>query len=376
MKIHEFDARRVFADHGLPVPPSRIARDPDAAGDAARGFGGPVVVKAQVLVGGRGKAGGVKLAANADQARAAAESILGMDIHGETVRKVLVAPAIDIEREFYLGAVLDRARDCVAVMASAEGGVEIEQIAEASPEAIHSVHVDGADGLAGWQARQLGFSLGLAPEQVRPFVPIAQGLMRAFFAVDASLAEVNPLVLDGAGAFRALDAKINIDDSAMFRHPELEDLRDPSQESAAEAQARMADISHIQLSGAIGCMVNGAGLAMATMDVIKHYGGEPANFLDVGGGAGPDRVATAFRLILDDPNVRAVFVNIFAGITRADDVARGILEARPAMSRDVPLVVRLVGTNEDEGIRLLADAGIQAVRSMDEAAQFAVKVAA
>ncbi len=376
MKIHEFDARRIFADHGLPVPPSRIAQDPDAASDAAQSFGGQVVIKAQVLVGGRGKAGGVKLASNADEARTAAASILGMDIRGETVRKVLVAPAIDIEREVYLGAVLDRAHDSVAVMASAQGGAEIEEVAETNPNAIRSALVDGPDGLADWQARQLGFSLGLAPEQIRPFVAIAQGLVRALFGVDASLAEVNPLVLDRAGAFHAIDAKINIDDSALFRHPELEDLRDASEESVAEAQARAAGISYVQLGGAIGCMVNGAGLAMATMDVIKHYGGEPANFLDVGGGAGPDRVTTAFRLILDDPNVRAVFVNIFGGITRADDVARGVLEARPSMSREVPLVVRLVGTNEDEGIRLLADAGIQAVRSMDEAAQLAVRAAA
>ncbi len=376
MKVHEHDARRIFAQHGIPVPPSRVVNSAAAAKEAAAKFGRRVVVKAQVLVGGRGKAGGVKLAATPDQAGAAAADILGMDIRGETVRKVLIAPAVDIEREIYLGTVLDRADGTVRVMASAEGGVEIEEVAATKPESIHSVPADSTAGIDDWQARSLGFDLGLDGSQVRQFAAIARGLVRSFLATDASLAEINPLVVDGEGNLQAIDAKLNLDDSALSRHPDLAALRDPAEESAAEARAREAGLSYVKLDGSIGCMVNGAGLAMATMDVIKHYGGEPANFLDVGGGAGPERIATAFEIILEDSNVRTVFVNIFGGITRADDVARGVLEARPSLPRGMPLVVRLVGTNEDEGLRLLAEAGIDAVRSMDEAAKLAVAAGA
>ena len=372
MKLHEYDARRLFADRGLPVPPSTLAETAEQAEIAARDIAGTVVIKAQVLAGGRGKAGGVKIAADPVQARVIAGEILAMTIHGEPVGKVLIAPSVDIDREIYLGAVIDRSREGVSLMASAEGGVDIEEVTKMAPESIRHLTVDPALGLAPWEARALGFWLGLSGRQVTQFTGVAQGLVRTVLDVDATLAEVNPLVVDTSGQLHAIDAKINLDDSGLFRHPELAALRDPQEETAAESSAREAGASYIKLNGTIGCMVNGAGLAMATMDVIKHYGGEPANFLDVGGGADRNKVATAFRIILEDPNVRTVFVNIFGGITRADDVARGILDAREAMPRKVPLVVRLVGTNEDHGLQLLADAGLNAVRSMEEAAKLAV----
>ena len=373
MNVHESDARRIFADRGLPVPPSRVATTPDEAAAAAAEFEGLVVVKALVLAGGRGKAGGVKLADGAEAARDAARQILGLEIRGERVRRVLVAPAVDIEREIYLGVTIDRERQSAVVMASAAGGIEIEEVAAATPEAIERIEFDVARGVDAWQARAVGFALGLGGRQVLAFVGILNGLVRVFVKCDASLAEVNPLVVSPDGKLWAIDAKLNIDDNALDRRPSLEQLRDADAEEPAEARARAAGISYIKLDGDIGCMVNGAGLAMATMDVVKHYGGEPANFLDVGGGAGADRVSAALSIILDDPNVRAVFVNIFGGITRADDVARGVLEARESMPRAVPLVVRLMGTNETEGLRLLADAGIQAERSMDAAARLAVE---
>lgn len=373
MKVHESDARHIFADRGLPVPPSRVATTPDEAAAAAAEFGGLVVVKALVLAGGRGKAGGVQLADGSEPAREAADAILGIEIRGERVRRVLVAPAVDIDCEIYLGVTIDRERQSAVVMASAAGGIDIEEVAAATPEAIHRIEFDVARGVEAWQARAVGFALGLAGRQVLDFVRILDGLVDVFVECDASLAEVNPLVVSPDGKLWAIDAKLNIDDSALGRRPELEQLRDADAEDPAEARARASGISYIKLDGDIGCMVNGAGLAMATMDVVKHYGGEPANFLDVGGGAGADRVSAAFAIILDDPNVRAVFVNIFGGITRADEVARGVLAARESMPRAVPLVVRLMGTNEAEGLRLLADAGIQAERSMDAAARLAVE---
>ena len=375
MKIHESDARRIFADHGLRVPPSTVATTPDEAAAAAAEFGGLVVVKALVLAGGRGKAGGVKLADGAEAARDAAQAILRLEIRGERVQRVLVAPALDIAREIYLGVTIDRERQSAVVMASAAGGMDIEEVAAATPEAIHRIEVDIARGVDAWQARATGFALGLAGRQVVDFVGMVDGLVRVFVDCDASLAEVNPLVVDPEGQLWAIDAKLNIDDNALARRPDLAQLRDSDAEEPAEARAREAGISYIKLTGDIGCMVNGAGLAMATMDVVKHYGGEPANFLDVGGGAGAERVAAALAIILDDPNVRAVFVNIFGGITRADDVAKGVLEARAGMPRAVPLVVRLMGTNEAEGLRLLGDAGVKAERSMDAAARLVVEAA-
>ena len=329
---------------------------------------GRVVVKAQVLAGGRGKAGGVSLADSPAEAGSETARILGLVIGGEPVRKVLVAPAVDIARELYLGVVIDRTAQSLVLMASAEGGVDIEDVAATNPSAILRVNVDPLAGLADWEARQLGFALGLGGAQVRQFVRIAQGLVRAFVEVDASLAEVNPLVVDADGNLQAIDAKLNIDDNALVRQPKVARLRDPHEESEAEQRARAAGLSYIKLDGTIGCMVNGAGLAMATMDVIKHYGGEPANFLDVGGGAGVEKITTAFEIILEDPNVRAVLVNIFAGITRADDVAAGVIAARERLAQDVPLVVRVAGTREAEALELLEEAGIGAERSMDSAA--------
>lgn len=368
MKVHEFDARAIFRQHGLPVPEARLASTGDEASLAAAAFGGPVVIKAQVLAGGRGKAGGVKLAGSPGEAGAAAEQILALNIGGEPVRRVLVAPAVDIAREMYLGVVIDRTAQSLVLMASAEGGMDIEDVAATNPGAILRVHVDPLAGLPDWEARQLGFALGLTGSQVRQFVRVAQGLVGAVVDVDASLAEVNPLVVDADGNLQAIDAKLNIDDNALARQPEVERLRDPHEESEAERRARAAGLSYIKLDGTIGCMVNGAGLAMATMDVIKHYGGEPANFLDVGGGAGVEKITTAFEIILEDPNVRAVLVNIFAGITRADDVAAGVIAARARLTQDLPLVVRVAGTREAEALELLEEAGIGAERSMDSAA--------
>lgn len=368
MKVHECDAREIFRRHGLPVPDWRVAATADDAAQAASAFGCPVVIKAQVLAGGRGRAGGVKLADSAQDAAAAAAHILSLSIGSEPVRRVLVAPAVDIARELYLGVVIDRTAQSLVLMASAEGGVDIEDVAATNPSAILRVNVDPLAGLADWEARQMGFALRLSGSQVRQFVGIAQGLVEAFVDVDASLAEVNPLVIDEAGNLQAIDAKLNIDDNALGRQREIEQLRDPHEESEAERRARAAGLSYIKLDGTIGCMVNGAGLAMATMDVIKHYGGEPANFLDVGGGAGVEKITTAFKIILEDPNVRAVLVNIFAGITRADDVAAGVIAARERLSQEIPLVVRVAGTREAEALALLEEAGIGAERSMDSAA--------
>ena len=375
MKVHESDARAIFRRHGLPVPESCLASTADEAVQAARAFGGLVVIKAQVLAGGRGKAGGVKLAGSPEEAGAAATRILALNIGGEPVRRLLVAPAVEIAREMYLGVVIDRTAQSLVMMASAEGGVDIEEVAATNPSAILRASVDPLAGLPDWQARELGFALGLTGSQIRQFVRVAQGLVEAFVDVDASLAEVNPLVVDAEGNLQAIDAKLNIDDNALARQPEIERLRDPHEESEAERRARAAGLSYIKLDGTIGCMVNGAGLAMATMDVIKHYGGEPANFLDVGGGAGVEKITTAFEIILEDPNVRAVLVNIFAGITRADDVAMGVVAARARLAQDVPLVVRVAGTREAEALTLLEEAGIGAERSMDSAAAQVVEAA-
>ncbi len=365
MKIQEADAKSLLLARGLPVPPWTVARSPDEARVAAERFlaegAGGVVVKAQVLVGGRGKAGGVKLARSADEAATVATAILGMTIKGITVRKVLVAPAADIVREFYLGAILDRASRRIVVMASAEGGVEIEEVARTSPGAIVRVSAHPLLGLLDYQARELAFGVGLGGSHLAAFVTIAKGLVATMREYDADLVEVNPLAIVrelGAGGpstrLVCLDAKVTLDDSALARHPDLERLRDLDEEDPADVEARAHGISFIQLDGTIGCMVNGAGLAMTTMDLVKHAGGEPANFLDIGGGAKADKVAAAMRLILADPKVRAILVNIFGGITRGDEVARGLIEARARQEREVPMVVRIVGTNAEEAAVLLA----------------------
>ncbi len=383
MKIQEADAKSLLAAAGLPVPPWAVARTAAEARDAAARFladgCGRVVIKAQVLVGGRGKAGGVKLAGSPEEAEEVAARILGMEIKGITVRKVLVGPAAVIVNEFYLGAILDRATRRIVVMASAEGGVEIEEVAKATPDAIHRVAAHPLLGLLDYQARALAFSVGLAGPHLRDFVKIAKGLVATMHANDADLVEINPLAIvresgpDGqVERLACLDAKITLDDSALPRHKDLERLRDLDEEDPADTEARHHDISFIHLDGTIGCMVNGAGLAMTTMDLVKRAGGEPANFLDIGGGAKADRVAAAMRLILADPKVDAILVNIFGGITRGDEVARGLIDARSRQEREVPMVVRIVGTNADEAGRLLEEARFETAATLDEAATKAV----
>jgi succinyl-CoA synthetase beta subunit len=384
VKIQEADAKSLLLAQGLPVPAWQVARTPAEARAAAAGIlaGGAdkVVIKAQVLVGGRGKAGGVKLAGSADEAERVAAAILGMDIKGIKVRKVLVAEAADIVREYYLSAVLDRAARRILLMGSAQGGVEIEQVAADHPDAIVTVHADPALGLLDHQARRLAFAMDLG-RHWKAGAAIARGLVRTMQANDADLVEINPLAIirdggggDGEAAERlvCLDAKITLDDSALPRHPELESLRDPDEEDPADRAARQAGISFIKLDGTIGCMVNGAGLAMTTMDLVKRAGGEPANFLDIGGGARAEKVTAAMSLILADPKVDAILVNIFGGITRGDEVARGLIEARKAQVRDVPMVVRIVGTNADEAGRLLREARFETAATLDDAATKAV----
>ncbi len=375
MNLHGYQAAELFAAHGIRINGGTVAFSPEEAEAIARGAGGLVVVKAQVHSGGRGKAGGVKIARSPDEARAAAEAILGLDIRGHTVRKVLVAPGADIAQELYLGVTLDRTRRQNVVMASAEGGVDIEEVARDRPDRIVRALVDPLLGLHPWQARQIGFALGIAFEKVSGFATIARQLYDTYIAEDATLAEINPLVLTGAGEWLALDAKMSIDDNALFRHPELESLRDLDEEDPTELDARQSGISFVKLDGDIGCIVNGAGLAMATMDAVQLHGGEPANFLDVGGGASADQVAKAFSLVTADPNVRAILINIFGGITRGDVVAEGIAEARERVEVTVPIVVRLSGTNAEEGRKLLAASGLTATESMDDAAAEAVRAA-
>ena len=376
MKLQEYRSKEILARQGVPVSDGETAASPDAARAAAERIGGPVVVKAQVLVGGRGKAGGVKLAANPDEAAARAEEIIGLQIKGVTVRTVLVAPTARIAKEYYLGLILDRAGQAVTIIASAEGGVEIEETAKTNPEAILRLPLHPLIGLQEHQVRRVGFFLGLPSELRKDFATTLRGLHAAFIESDADLAEINPLVVTDEGQLLALDAKIVLDDSALFRHPDLETLRDLGEEEPSEIAAREAGINFIKLDGSIGCMVNGAGLAMTTMDLVKLAGGEPANFLDIGGGAKADRVAAAFRIILDDPNVRAILINIFGGITRGDEVAHGIVEARASLGRQVPMVVRIVGTNATEAAEILRAANLITAESLDDAARKAVAAAA
>jgi succinyl-CoA synthetase beta subunit len=375
VKVHEYQAREIFRSHGLPVPPDRVAATPEEVEAAAAELGGPVVVKAQVLVGGRGKAGGVKLAATPEEARRKASDILGMDIKGITVERVLVASAVDIASEAYAGIVIDRASRRPVMMVSAAGGVDIEEVARATPEKIRRVEIDPRYGLLGHQASALGFALYEDLTLVRRAAQLFRGLYAAVVDVDASLAEINPLVVTRAGELLAIDAKLNLDDNALFRHPDLEKLRDPSDEDPAETEAREKGLSYVKLDGNIGCIVNGAGLAMATMDLIKYYGAEPANFLDIGGSSNPEKVVNAMRIVLSDPNVKAILFNIFGGITRCDDVANGIVVALEQLEVDVPIVIRLTGTNEDEALRILENVGLPATNSMDEVVQRAIDLA-
>ena len=365
MNLHEYQAKELFARHGLPVLPGQVAATPEEARDIAGTLGGTVVIKAQVLVGGRGKAGGVQLARTADEAFEKARQILALSIKGLPVRRVLVAQAAEIARELYLSIVLDRAAKLPLIMLSAEGGVEIEEVARVTPERIVRRHI-GLDGLRPYQARALFRPLFTDARQVSQATDILMKLWAVFRDGDCSLAEINPLAITPEGKVLALDAKVILDDNAEFRHREWETWRDPDDETAGARLAREFGLSYVKLEGDIGCVVNGAGLAMATMDLVKHYGGEPANFLDIGGSSNPEKVTAALKIITGDSHVRAILFNIFGGITRCDDVARGIVQSLQASPLKVPLVIRLTGTNEELARKILADNGMTATTSMDE----------
>ena len=384
MKIHEYQAKEILRRHGVAVPRGVVATTPEEAEAAARHLSGPCVVKAQIHAGGRGKGGGVKLAKSPDEARALAQAMLGMRLKtpqtgpdGQLVRKVYVEEGCRIARELYLGLTLDREVGRLALMASSEGGVDIEEVAASQPEKILREWIDPLLALAGFQARRVGFGLGLSGEAVSAFVRFAGGVYEACLATDASLVEVNPLVVTAEGALLALDAKMNFDDNALFRHKDVAALRDPEEEDPKEAQAKEHDLSYIALKGNIGCMVNGAGLAMATMDVIELSGGHPANFLDVGGGADEQKVTAAFKILVSDPEVKAVLVNIFGGIMKCDVIAKGIVAAARQVELRIPLVVRLEGTNVELGKRILAESGLAITPADDlgDAAQKAVAAA-
>jgi succinyl-CoA synthetase beta subunit len=375
MNIHEYQARDILSAHGVPVPPGSVATTADEAERIAAQLGGTVVVKAQVHAGGRGKAGGVKLAQSPTEAREHAGRIIGMTIKDLPVEKVLIAPAEDIATEAYVGIIVDRNSKRAVFMVSREGGVDIEEVAVRNPEAIRRLAVDPRYGLLPFQAYTLATALYDDFKQQRAAAKILQQLYAAFVASGASLAEINPLVTTPGGEVKALDAKFNIDDNELFRLPQIEALRDTTGEPQAEIDARAANLTFIKLDGDIGNVVNGAGLAMATMDLIKFYGGEPANFLDIGGSSNPEKVVNALRIITSDSNVKVICFNIFGGITRCDDVANGIVEATKRISIDVPLVIRLTGTNEAEALRILNDAGFSATTSMDEVVQKAVELA-
>jgi succinyl-CoA synthetase beta subunit len=375
MNIHEYQAKEILRQHGIPVPPGDVATSPEEAEAAARRYGGTVVVKAQVHAGGRGKAGGVKLAASPEEARDHAGRILGMQIKGLTVDRVLVTPAEEIASEAYVGVIVDRASRAPVFMVSREGGVDIEEVAARSPQAIRRLAVDPRYGLLPHQAYWLAASLYDDVAQQRACAAIMRSLYDAFIDSGASLAEINPLITTRDGHVKAIDAKMNIDDNELFRRPAIEALRDTSSEPPAETTAREASLTYIKLDGSIGAVVNGAGLAMATMDLIKFHGGDPANFLDIGGSSNPDKVVNALRIITSDPAVKVILFNIFGGITRCDDVANGIVEATRRIDIDVPLVIRLTGTNEQEGVRILEAAGFEASTSMDEVVEQAVVLA-
>jgi succinyl-CoA synthetase beta subunit len=376
VNLHEFQAKRLFAEHGIPIPHGEVAYTPEKAREIAEQLGGKAVVKAQVLTGGRGKAGGVKLAKTPAEAEAHAAAILGMKIKGLTVNKVLVDElAPGIRQELYLAVLIDRGRRLPMVMASASGGMDIEEVAERTPEKIHTAHIDPTLGVRSYQTNYLAGGMDLPRELWRDFHAIVSSLYACFKANDASLTEINPLIISDEGKLIALDGKMSIDDNALDRQPRLAEMRDVEEEPPTEKAAREAGITFIQLDGNIGCMVNGAGLAMATMDIIKLFGGEPANFLDIGGGAKAEQVTKALQLILSDPKVEAVLINVFGGITRGDEVARGILSALEMIDTDVPMVVRLAGTNAQEGLALLAEADMLTAATLSEAAQKAVAAA-
>jgi succinyl-CoA synthetase beta subunit len=385
MKIHEYQAKAILARHGVPVPRGEVAFNAIEAGDIARRLGGHlVIVKAQIHAGGRGKGGGVKLAKSPDEAEAIAKQMIGMTLvthqtgpEGRVVARVLIEEGLQMMRELYLSVVLDRGSGKPVFMGSAAGGMDIEEVAEATPEKIHRIYVEPGVGLVPFQARQLGFAMGLEGPQVSKLVKLMGSLYEAFLATDSSMIEINPLVVTGQGDLLALDAKVNFDDNALYRHQDLRDLRDLGEEDHLEIEASKFSLNYIHLDGNIGCMVNGAGLAMATMDIIKLSGGEPANFLDVGGGANQDQIRNAFKILMSDRNVKAVLINIFGGILRCDVLAEGVIAAVKELGVPVPIVIRMEGTNVEEGKRLLRESGMNFATSdsMGEAATRVVQLA-
>jgi len=375
VNIHEYQARALFRQAGIPVPDGDVASTPAEVEEIARRLGGGVVVKAQVHAGGRGEAGGVKLAQSREEARAAAEQILKLTIKDLPVRKVLVAPIVDIASESYVGMIMDRESQRPVMMVSPAGGIDIEEVAAKTPEKILKLAIDPRYGLLSHQAMGLAFFLYDDIKQVRAAARIMEQLYQAFMTNGASLAEINPLITTPEGEVLAIDAKISLDDNVVERRPDLEALRDESAEAPSEVMAREAGLTFIKLDGNVGCVVNGAGLAMATMDLVKYYGGEPANFLDIGGSSNPEKVVSALRIITMDPNVKAILFNIFGGITRTDDVANGIVAALEQFSVEVPIVIRLTGTNEDQALAILDGVGMTALKDMDEAVQQVVRVA-
>ncbi len=375
MKLHEYQSKAIFNKYGIRIPNGVLCSSADEARQAAAQIGKKVVVKSQVLVGGRGKAGGIKMAATPDDAENAAEQIFAMQIKGLPIHKVLVDEALNIASEIYLGIVIDRATRRPILMASSAGGMDIEEVARTAPEKIVRASIDPAFGLQDYQARATAFALDLDKSLVRDFSSIAMNLYCVFVENDASLVEINPLVITNEKYLVAADGKIILDDNSLYRHIDLELLRDVDEESPEEKRARKVGLSYVKLDGNIGCMVNGAGLAMATMDVIKLYGGEPANFLDIGGGAKADKVKAALEIILSDPNVRAVLFNIFGGITRGDEVAQGIVDGLKEIKTKVPMVARIVGTNAEEGRKILAEARMITAETLEEGAQKAVEAA-
>jgi succinyl-CoA synthetase beta subunit len=375
MDLHEYQAKEIFRGAGIPVPPGRVASTPGEAEAAAREYGGMVVVKAQVHSGGRGKAGGVKLADGPEEARDHASRILGMEINGLTVQKVLVTPAENIESEAYVGVLVDRERQTPLFMVSSQGGVDIEEVAHSDPGAIRRLPMDPRYGLLPHQASWLAHALYDDPDRQKQAGKILMQLYRAFVDAGASMAEINPLITTADGTLKAIDAKMSIDDNELFRRPEIAAYRDSSDEPEAETRARDAGLSFVKLDGDVGCCVNGAGLAMATMDMVKFYGGEPANFLDIGGSSNPEKVVNALSIITSDPQVRVILFNIFGGITRCDDVANGIVEATRQLDIEVPIVIRLTGTNEEQALEILENAGFTAFTSMDAVVEKAVALA-
>jgi len=375
MNIHEFQAKQILARFGAPVPKGQPASTAAEAAQAFASLGAPkAVVKAQIHAGGRGKAGGVKLVSSAVETSEFAGKLLGKPLithqtspQGRIVRRVYVEQASDVARELYLGMVVDRKAECVAVIASTEGGMEIEEVAAKTPDKILTEPIDPVIGLGSFQSRKLAFALGLRDKQVGQFSALLSSLYRGFCETDASLIEINPLVITKDGNVICLDAKLSFDDNALFRHPDIRELRDPNEEDPAETEAAKFDLSYVHLDGNIGCMVNGAGLAMATMDIVKYYGAEPANFLDVGGGANSQKVAAAFRILLSDERVRAVLINIFGGIMLCDVLAQGVVDAAREVKLEVPLVVRMEGTNVDKGKQILKDSGIKVIAASDMA---------